>query len=56
MQKRKKPNKIIGDPEWNRTANPLICRQIPIITGKYKPKTDQSNTPFYHRFAKVVTK
>ena len=29
---------------------------IPIITGKYKPKNDNSKTPFYHRFTKVVTK
>jgi phytanoyl-CoA hydroxylase len=29
---------------------------VPIITGKYKPKTATSKTPFYHRFAKVVTK
>jgi hypothetical protein len=29
---------------------------IPIITGKYKPKNDDSKTPFYHRFTKVVTK
>lgn len=29
---------------------------VPIITGKYKPKTAKSKTPFYHRFSKVVTK
>jgi hypothetical protein len=29
---------------------------VPIITGKYKPKSASSKTPFYHRFAKVVTK
>jgi hypothetical protein len=29
---------------------------VPIITGKYKPKNDNSKTPFYHRFTKVVTK
>jgi ectoine hydroxylase-related dioxygenase (phytanoyl-CoA dioxygenase family) len=29
---------------------------VPIITGKYKPKTENSRTPFYHRFAKVITK
>jgi hypothetical protein len=29
---------------------------VPIITGKFKPKTANSKTPFYHRFAKVVTK
>jgi len=29
---------------------------MPIITGKYKPKSENSKTPFYHRFAKVVTK
>jgi hypothetical protein len=29
---------------------------VPIITGKYKPKSANSKTPFYHRFAKVVTK
>lgn len=29
---------------------------VPIITGKYKPKTAKSRTPFYHRFSKVVTK
>jgi phytanoyl-CoA hydroxylase len=25
---------------------------VPIITGKYKPKTKDSKTPFYHRFTK----
>lgn len=29
---------------------------VPIITGKFKPKSANSKTPFYHRFAKVVTK
>ena len=29
---------------------------VPIITGKYKPKTATSRTPLYHRLAKVVTK
>lgn len=27
---------------------------VPIITGKYKPKTEQSKTPFYHLFTKKV--
>ncbi len=25
---------------------------VPIVTGKYKPKTETSNTPFYHKFSK----
>ena len=29
---------------------------IPIITGKYNPKNANSKTPFYHRFAKYVSK
>ncbi len=29
---------------------------VPIITGKFKPKSENSKTPFYHRFAKVVQK
>jgi phytanoyl-CoA hydroxylase len=29
---------------------------VPIITGKYMPKSSKSKTPFYHRFAKVVQK
>jgi ectoine hydroxylase-related dioxygenase (phytanoyl-CoA dioxygenase family) len=29
---------------------------VPIITGKYKPKTANSRTPLYHRLAKVLTK
>lgn len=29
---------------------------VPIITGKFKPKSSSSKTPFYHRFTKVVTK
>ncbi|MDE3236757.1 MAG: phytanoyl-CoA dioxygenase family protein [Bacteroidota bacterium] len=27
---------------------------VPIITGKYKPKTEKSKTPFYHRFTSSV--
>jgi len=27
---------------------------IPVVTGKYKPKNDQSKTPLYHRFTKKV--
>lgn len=27
---------------------------IPIITGKYKPKTEKSKTPFYHKFTGKV--
>jgi phytanoyl-CoA hydroxylase len=27
---------------------------VPIITGKYKPKTEESKTPFYHRFTNKV--
>jgi len=29
---------------------------VPIITGKYKPKSSNSKTPFYHRFSKVIVK
>lgn len=29
---------------------------VPIITGKYLPKTEQSKTPFYHRFTRKVHK
>lgn len=29
---------------------------VPIITGKYNPKSENSKTPFYHRFTKVVVK
>ena len=29
---------------------------LPIITGKYMPKSENSRTPFYHRFAKLVLK
>lgn len=27
---------------------------VPIVTGKYKPKDENSKTPFYHRFASKV--
>lgn len=27
---------------------------IPVVTGKYMPKNEQSKTPFYHRLAKTV--
>jgi phytanoyl-CoA hydroxylase len=27
---------------------------VPIITGKYMPKDENSKTPFYHRFASKV--
>ena len=29
---------------------------VPIITGKYKPKNEDSKTPFYHKLAKQVPK
>jgi len=29
---------------------------VPIITGKYMPKSANSKTPFYHRFSKVIVK
>lgn len=29
---------------------------VPIITGKYKPKSEKSKTPFYHRFSKVIVR
>ncbi|RVU23328.1 phytanoyl-CoA dioxygenase [Sandaracinomonas limnophila] len=29
---------------------------VPVITGKYKPKSSNSKTPFYHRFSKVIVK
>lgn len=29
---------------------------VPVITGKYKPKSSSSKTPFYHRFSKVIVK
>ncbi len=28
---------------------------VPVITGKYKPKNENSKTPFYHYFTKKVT-
>ena len=27
---------------------------VPLVTGKYKPKDENSKTPFYHYFAKIV--
>ncbi len=29
---------------------------VPVITGKYMPKSANSKTPFYHRFSKVIVK
>ena len=29
---------------------------VPVITGKYKPKNENSTTPFYHRFTKKILK
>jgi phytanoyl-CoA hydroxylase len=29
---------------------------VPAITGKYKPKNENSTTPFYHRFTKKILK
>ena len=47
---------------WHRVKqSPLFGEEsrrrvmyIPIITGKYKPKDDNSKTPFYHKLAKKV--
>ncbi len=49
---------------WHRVeVSPYVGEQsrrrvmyVPIITGKYMPKSANSRTPFYHRFAKVVQK
>ncbi|MGZ3939462.1 MAG: phytanoyl-CoA dioxygenase family protein, partial [Flavisolibacter sp.] len=27
---------------------------IPVVTGKYMPKSDKSKTPFYHKFASTI--
>ncbi len=29
---------------------------VPVVTGKYKPKSQDSKTPFYHRFSKYMPK
>jgi hypothetical protein len=29
---------------------------VPIVTGKYKPKNEDSKTPFYHKLSKKVPK
>ncbi len=47
---------------WHRVAqSPLVgaasrrrVMYIPVIIGKYMPKTDDSTTPFYHHFIKLV--
>jgi phytanoyl-CoA hydroxylase len=47
---------------WHRVKqSPLFGEEsrrrvmyIPIITGKYKPKSEDSKTPFYHRFTNKV--
>jgi phytanoyl-CoA hydroxylase len=47
---------------WHRVARATISGEdsrrrvmyFPIISGKYKPKSENSRTPFYHKFQRVV--
>ncbi|MGC4022469.1 MAG: phytanoyl-CoA dioxygenase family protein, partial [Cyclobacteriaceae bacterium] len=47
---------------WHRVAKSMVAGEesrrrviyIPIITGKYKPKNENSPTLFYQRFAGLV--
>jgi ectoine hydroxylase-related dioxygenase (phytanoyl-CoA dioxygenase family) len=47
---------------WHRVKqSPLVGEEsrrrvmyIPIITGKFKPKSEMSKTPFYHKFTSKV--
>ncbi len=49
---------------WHRVKqSPLVGEEsrrrvmyVPIITGKYKPKNEDSRTPFYHKLSKKVPK
>ncbi len=59
----KKGDLVIHDGRiWHRVAqSPFLGAQsrrrvmyIPMIVGKYMPKTEESFTPFYHRFQKLV--
>jgi phytanoyl-CoA hydroxylase len=45
---RVKQSPLIGEPSRRRVM------YIPIITGKYKPKDENSKTPFYHKFQKKI--
>lgn len=45
---RVKQSPLIGEPSRRRVM------YIPIITGKYKPKNENSKTPFYHKLGKKV--
>lgn len=45
---RVKQSPLIGEPSRRRVM------YIPIITGKYKPKDENSKTPFYHKLGKKI--
>ncbi|HPH22646.1 MAG TPA: phytanoyl-CoA dioxygenase family protein [Chitinophagaceae bacterium] len=45
---RVKQSKLVGEASRRRVM------YIPIITGKFKPKTEKSKTPFYHKLSPKV--
>lgn len=45
---RVKQSPLVGEASRRRVM------YIPIITGKYKPKSEKSKTPFYHKFTSKV--
>jgi phytanoyl-CoA hydroxylase len=45
---RVKQSPLMGEPSRRRVM------YIPIVTGKYKPKNENSKTPFYHKFGKKI--
>jgi phytanoyl-CoA hydroxylase len=47
---RVKQSPLIGEASRRRVM------YVPIITGKYKPKSENSKTPLYHRLAAKVPK
>jgi phytanoyl-CoA hydroxylase len=47
---RVKQSPLVGEASRRRVM------YVPIITGKYKPKNEDSKTPFYHKLSKKVPK
>lgn len=48
-------HRVQQSPNFGQASQRRVM-YVPIVTGKYKPKSEKSKTPFYHRFSTKVHK